>query len=69
MNLYTLHAARKIKYHDAVLHFIRCRNLNVNRYTLTERTSTYKMTKWSVKERAMEAMSHMLDQGGMVMSD
>lgn len=27
------------------------------------------MTKWSVKERAMEAMSHKLDQGGMVMSD
>jgi len=27
------------------------------------------MTKWSVKERAMDAMSHMLDQGGMVMSD
>lgn len=27
------------------------------------------MTKWSVKERAMEAMSHKLDQGGMAMSD
>lgn len=27
------------------------------------------MTKWSVKERAIDAMSHMLDQGGMEMSD
>lgn len=42
---------------------------DVSKRALTERTSTYRMTKWSVKERAMEAMSHRLDQGGMAMSD
>lgn len=29
----------------------------------------WRMTKWRVKERAMEPTSHMLDQGGMEMSD
>lgn len=37
--------------------------------TLTERTSTYRMTKWSVNESAIEAMSHKLDHGGIVISD
>lgn len=38
-------------------------------FILTERTSTWRITKWRVKESAIEPISHMFCHGGIEMSD
>lgn len=38
-------------------------------FLLTESTSTWRMTKWSVNERAIEPINHKFCHGGIAMSD
>lgn len=41
----------------------------LKKIVLTDKTSTWRMTKWSVKDKAIEPTSHIFDHGGIAMRD